>query len=160
MVVHMGTNEPADEGAKLERVYEAYKSLIYYAAMRLTEDEAAAQEIVCSTLERIADRIGEIPEAVSPETQKRILAIVEREAALRGITPPCPITPGGSENRFAACMAKLPELDRKLIYLKYRQGFGYAQIADLLGLTDEDAQVLTLRARDTLASLCREEGLL
>lgn len=57
-------------------------------------------------------------------------------------------------------MSQLPARYRELIILKYVHGYTFKETARIMGITEDNAKKMALRAKEKLAAMCKEEGLL
>ncbi len=158
--------------SKFEKIYLAYKGLMYHTAYKILNNEEDAEDAVHNAFVKIAENISKIGEPVCPKTQVYVVTIVENKAIdlyranqrkskviyldeISGISV--------EESRvhgLAACMAKLSPRYRQVIMLKYYQGFNCREIAKLLNITEANAIKLDQRARNRLLQICNEEGIL
>lgn len=63
-------------------------------------------------------------------------------------------------NTLGECMSRLPARYRELIILKYVHGYTFKETARIMGITEDNAKKMALRAKEKLAAMCKEEGLL
>ena len=172
MFMYMTMIDSPPNQSKFERIYLAYRDLMYRAAYSILKNEADAEDAVHNAFVKIAENISKISEPVCPKTQVYVVTIVENKAIdlyranqrrskaiyldeISGIT-----VDENNVHGLAACMAKLSPRYRQVILLKYYQGFSCREIAKHLNITEANAIKLDQRAKNRLLQICKEEGIL
>ena len=158
--------------SKFERIYFAYRDLMYRTAYSILKNEADAEDAVHNAFIKIAENITKISEPVCPKTQLYIVTIVENKAIdlyranqrrhkVKYVDDVAGIAVEESKvHGLAACMAKLPPRYRQIILLKYHMGFSSKEIAKLLDITEANAIKLDQRAKRKLHQICEQEEIL
>lgn len=169
-------DEPSDR-EKFNAVYEHYKKIMYNAAFAILNNDGLAQEAVQESFLKIARNIGKISDAGSGRTAGFVI-IITRNTALTILQ---------KENRFvpvADCEdiedVSLPDIEavisgsglgivmdiisdmdvkyRDTMVLKYLYGYSYAEIAELLEITQKNVMMRIYRGRLYLKSRLEENG--
>ncbi len=144
------------------------KDKLFRLALRITLDRAEAEDIVQETLIKVWNRRDEWSQVKSMEafclTAVRNLAIdrsQKTEARNVELTPeaqdvPDTLTPEKELERdeqvqlIHRIINGLPEKQRSIVQLRDIEGKSYKEIADVLGLTEEQVKVNLFRARQRI----------
>lgn len=171
MLVYLAMLDSAEEQSKFEQIYEAYRSLMYYAAYEILHNQQDAEDAVHDAFLRIIKNMDKIQAPVCPKTKSYIVTItenraidlyrrqkrhpeVEYEDGVKGIQVEYT---GG--NDLARSIGKLPPKYRQVLILKYRHGYSPREIARILGISEANVKKLDQRAKAKLERICEEEGL-
>ena len=120
----------------------------------------------------IAENMQKIDVPVCPKTKGYVVTIVESKAIdiyrkknrhphlslLEEVTG-FVVDPSDGQG-IARCFALLPPQYRHILLLKYRYGYDNRELAHLLQLSEANVIKRTQRAKEKLAQLCEEEGVL
>lgn len=80
MLFYLSLIDTNEEKSKFERIYEAYRNLMYYAASRILGDTRDSEDVVHQAFLKIIEILDKIPAAVCPQTHSLVVTIVERKA--------------------------------------------------------------------------------
>lgn len=172
MLIYMQMIEPPAEQTKFEKLYHAYRKLMYAAAYSILGNEQDAEDAVHHAFLKIIENFSKISEIECPKTRSYVVTIVEntainiyRKKKRHSHLPYDPETVGikveyTGENELARCMAQLPARYRQVLLLRHHHGYTSQEIAKMLGLTQANVYKLEQRARSRLEALCKEAGIL
>lgn len=169
MMIYLQMIETKAERTRFERIYDAYKELMYHIAFEILQQEQDAEDAVHLAFISIAENIGVIEEP-GPRTKRYAAVITENKAVdirrkrqrltfcsleeeAMGI--PVKMEDGGW---LAACINQLPALQRQVIWLKYDCGYNLREIAKMLRISYAWACKLDQRAKIKLREICIREG--
>lgn len=172
MLMYLAMIDSPEDQSKFEKVYNAYKGLMFYVANRILGNEQDAEDAVHNAFIKIAENIQKIGDAVCPKTQSYVVTIVENKAIdlyranrrrkeasyiddISGI-----IVETQDAHGLEYCILRLPARYREAILLKYYHGFSCKEIAKQLGISEANAIKLDQRAKRKLQQICEEEGVL
>lgn len=172
MLIYMQMIETEEEKEDFERLYLAYRNLMFYVANQILHNEHDAEDAVHHAFMKIAENMEKIQEPVCPKTKGYVVTIVENRAIdllrkkkrhpimeineeIMGL----PIEYHG-ENELTKCILKLPGRYREMILLRHVYGYSIKEIAALMNLTEANASKLEQRAKKKLRQLCEKEGIL
>ena len=165
--------DDADEKTKFERIYDAYKDLMFYVANRILGDTRDSEDVVHQSFLKVIEILDKIPSACCPQTRSLVVTITERKALdlyrKRKRQTMLPIDEGNMEtantidgiaesSAIAQSIAMLPPKYRELLLLKYDNGYSDKEIADMLGMTSENVRKTIQRAKRKLQVLLEENG--
>ena len=160
---------PADE---IEKIMNTYGNLLFRICLVMLGDSSDAEDAVHQAFVRIAENIEEIETPICPKTRSYVVTIVENKSIdMYRHKQRHPLVEYNDENvgiiieydgtnTLGACMSQLPARYRELIILKYVHGYTFKETAKIMGITEDNAKKMALRAKDKLAAMCKEEGLL
>lgn len=165
-------DSPADR-SKFEKVYHAYRGLMYHVAFQILGHEQDAEDAVHSAFVSIAEHIEKFSDPVCPKSRSLSVIIVknksidmkrkrtrieqhEEELVEDSITA----SQTDTALDIADCILLLPERYQEIILLKYRHGYSIKEIAELMDLTPAAASKLDYRAKKKLEEICRRENVL
>ena len=170
MIVYLQMIETNEDKSKFEEIYQEYKNLMYYVAYKRMQHEQDAEDVVHHVFVKIAENIKHI-EPVSPKTKQLIVTMVDNRVTdifrVRGRHPVVmyndelknsPVIGNEGEDLLTECILKLPEQQRMVIWMKYRQGYPLREIAKMLGISLVWAQKIDQRAKKKLEELYLEGG--
>ncbi len=170
MLIYLQTIEPGDDRGKFEEIYRQYRHLMYYIAYRRMQDAQDAEDVVHHVFVKIAENIKNI-EPVCPKTRQLVVTMVDNRVTdvfrARGRHPSVPYDDGvhfaantelEAEDLLTQCILKLPERQRMVIWLKYRDGYSLREIANMLGISLFAAQKIDQRAKKKLEELYIQGG--
>ena len=168
------------EENKFEQLYLAYRQVMFYAANSILKDPAMAEDAVHQAFIRILNHMGKIGEVHCPQTRSFVVIIVRNVAInlynsrkkqlalsldeLAEWTPDEAASPSDELEakegslHLAQLMARLPDGYRSVLLLKYDNGYSTAEIASMLGLTEENVKKCLQRARKKLQEILEREG--
>ena len=140
MLIYLSMIETEEDKSRFEIVYHEYKSLMFYVANQILQNEHDAEDAVHQAFVKIAEHMEKISQPKCPQTRGFVVTIVERKAIdqyrarkkQRTLLPDEEYinTPGVDELEhlperlvFAKAMAMLPTKYRELLLLKYDCGY-------------------------------------
>ena len=145
------------------------KDILYRLALRITLDSAEAEDIVQDTLIRIWNRREQWDEIENMEafalTICRNLALdraekqennhleLDEQRMERADQAPTPLDHAQQHDRIKLVrqlVDSLPEKQRSCVQLRDFEGKPYKEIADILGITEQQVKVNIFRARQTI----------
>ena len=185
MMHHRMTNK---DSAKMERLYEKYKVVMFNVANKILKDRLLAEDVVHQTFVKLSNKLNRIDEADEKRT-KSFLCIVCRNIAidlynsLEHMTPnsdyidlmdseetvvsniennnPCDILIiKDSVKRIEKEIEKLPIIYRDVIFLEYLHSYTKKEIAELFNVSYDTIKKRSERARKKLAKILSEEELI
>lgn len=172
MLIYLQTIEDPAQRSKFERLYEAYRGLMFYAAREKLGNDQDAEDVVHDAFIKLAKNINKISNPVCPKTRAYVVLTVEsvsidllRKRSRRPTTPLSEDEPGltvtyEGDNALTRCILNLPARDREIILLRFWQGYSPREAARMLGISEAAARKREQRAKEKLEALCREEELL
>lgn len=144
--------------------------IMYYVAYKRMQHEQDAEDVVHHVFVKIAENIKNI-EPVSPKTKQLIVTMFDNRVTdvfrVRGKHPVVmyddelknsPVTENEREDLLTECILKLPEQQRMVIWMKYKQGYSLREIAKALDISLVWAQKIDQRAKKKLEELYLEGG--
>ncbi len=170
MLIYLAALESGDDKLKFERLYRAYRALMFQVARRVLRSEQDAEDAVHQAFLKLAEAPELLPEAPGPRARALLVTVAERKAIdlwrVRQRRPTeeldetvlvydRPVEPDGT---LAAAMAALPPRYREVLLLKYYNGYSNGEIAQLLSLENANVSQLLHRGRERLARELQERG--
>lgn len=172
MIIYLQMIDTPEERSKFEKLYYAYRGLMFHVARQVLNNDQDAEDAVSSAFIKIAENIEKITDPVCPKTRGFVVVIVENTAIdmyrkLRrhpneelnekslGIS-----VKYAGDNELALCILGLPAEYRNIILLRYYYGCNLSDIAKWLGISYAAASKRQQRAKKMLEEMCRAEGLL
>lgn len=170
MIIYLQMIETDEDRSRFEEIYQEYRNLMYYVAYKRMQHEQDAEDVVHHVFVKIAENIKNI-EPVSPKTKQFIVTMVDNRVTdvfrVRGRHPVVmnddelknsSVTENEGEDLLTECILKLPEQQRMVIWMKYKQGYSLREIAKMLGISLVWAQKIDQRAKKKLEELYRKGG--
>lgn len=170
-------DSPSDK-EKFAEIYGAYKELMFRVAMSVLHSASLAEEAVQESFLKIAKNISRFSEPVCSKSASFIVIIV-RNTAIDILRKEIPSATPFDENIAAPQSLKMPDIGEVIyngagqvaemissldkIYgdalkLRYIYGFSSAEIAELLGISEKNAQMRIYRAKAFLRKKLEEAG--
>lgn len=157
-----------EEQSRFASLYLLYRDLMFRAAMRLLHNEPDAEDAVHQAFLSVLRHFSKIRQIDCPETKAYVVIITERKAIdmLRaqkrfGDEDPEELenaaVPPPGDGGLADAMAGLPRRYREALLLRYRHGYGTAELAALWGLKQASVQKLLWRAKQLLKERMEED---
>ena len=167
---------------KFEEIYRIYEQKMYAIAYKILRHKENAEDAVHDALEVIVKKIDTIGEVRAAKTWNYIQVIVKNKAIhiynnrkgenefvtddiniLADIQKYCEdvetiVTRNDMVNYMANVLLGLPEKCRDVMYLRYYNELSYADIAEILDMTEENARQIARRTRKMLAKKLTEQG--
>jgi len=170
MLIYLQLIETEEDKSKFEEIYAEYRNLMFFLANNRLHNKQDAEDAVHQVFVKIAENIQKV-EPVSPKTKRLVVVMIENAVTdmlrKRSRYPSVEYleddqavsTPDlGEDDLLDQCIWKLPEKQRTVIWLKYRDGYSLREIASLMGITLVWAQKLDQRAKKRLAKLYYGSG--
>jgi RNA polymerase sigma-70 factor (ECF subfamily) len=174
MLVYLTLIDSEEDRRKFERIYTDYKQTMYYAAFRILKNIHDSEDAVHQAFIRLIDRMDKIDEGDRHKTRGFLVVITEHIAIdiyrkqkrqncvsydeLEIFTPDDSAHAFDIENTVVEAILKLPVNYSTVLRLKYSQGYSDAEIADILGISEENVRQRISRAKKKLSALLQEEG--
>lgn len=172
MMIYLSMIDSPEGQSKFTKLYQNYKHLMYRVADEILHNHHDAEDAVHQAFLSIAEHIDDVDVSIPQRTRSYVVTItenkaidlyrvkqrrsaVELDAEVIGVQ----IEYEGS-NALAKCMSQLPPRYRELLILKYVHSYTFKETAKNMGITEVNAKKIALRAKDKLAAMCKEEGLL
>lgn len=156
-----------DQGA-LAELFVAYGDLVYRTALRLTRSRADAEDIAQELFLRLPESARGFtgPAASFPGWIRRVAVRQSlthlrsgrrrREVSVDGVASLLAPTIASLDRlTIETALARLPDEQRTVFLLKEVEGYGHAEIAELLGISVANSEVRLHRARRTLRDMLR-----
>lgn len=162
MLVYLSLIESDEDKSKFEKIYERYKGLMFYTAMRILNHKQDAEDAVHQAFVSIIENLDKISEPECPKTRAYVVIITERKAlditrrkskishlefdeSMFGTeTPPL------ETNELADAILQLPATYREIVLLRYYYNYTTKEIAKMLGMTGSATQKALWRAKTML----------
>lgn len=174
----MQTNTQKQKDENLfEQLYLSYRDLLFYVAYSILHDIPTAEDAVQQAFMRVLRHLDKIEGPDCPKTRNFLVIIVKNiainlyHARRKRDTvsfdevdgwvgaPRDEIAEMESAQRLSDLMKRLPESYRDALMLRYDNGYSCAEIAQLLGISEENVRKRIQRARARLADeIAREEA--
>lgn len=164
------------EPQTLEKLYLAYRSLMFSLANKILKNDEDAEDAVHEAFISMAANADSFLDPDNPSTKAYVSLVAECKAIdlyrrrqrhkgdvaidsvgeeTLGILPDC------SESYvITRCISLLPEKNRHALLLHYCYGYTAVEIARILNTTPAAVAKLIQRGRSKLDTLCKEEGVL
>ena len=168
MLIYLQMIELDDDKIKFENIYLAYKDLMFNLAMKRLNNPQKSEDLVHDVFIKIAEKVSQI-DPVGIRTKHLVITMVEnqiidlfRSKAEQLETVNTDLVQNiGVEDKYEsginACIKKLPEQQRNLIWFKYSLGYKNSEISQLMGVSVAWIQKNEQRAKRKLMELYREE---
>ena len=167
MLIYLQMIENEEEKLKFIQIYEKYKDLMFYVAKHILGNDADAEDAVHEAFLASLKHLYKFSEIECPETRSYFVTIVENKAidhirkyrhesaiyedALNGIQIPMP-----GDHGLADAIASLAPQYRQVILLRYVNGYGVKEIAEMLDKSLPNVEKLLWRAKKKLEMQLRE----
>ena len=172
MLLYLSALDSPKEKSAFEKLYYAYRDMLYDVAMSLLQNRSDAEDAVHQTFLYAAENMKKFSSGICPKTARYLVITVRCRARdiLRQRDHCQPVD--GTENMpavqqeypglspLARCIAKLPEKYRDALILRIHYGFEFREIAKMMGISEVSARKSVTRARKLLEKICIEEGIL
>ena len=170
MLIYLQVIEPPEDESKFTAIYEAYHDLLFYIAFERMKHIEDAEDAVHHVFMKIAENIKNI-EPVSPKTKMYVVTMIDNRVTdvfrVRGRHPVDPyndeleysfVVEMEGEDLLTQCIMELPEQQRMVVWLKYKQGYNLREISKMLNISLPWAQKIDQRAKKRLEELYKERG--
>lgn len=172
MLIYLQIIESPQQQSAFEEIYLAYRNLMFCVASNILNNDADAEDAVHNAFVAIAENMQKIDVPVCPKTKGYVVTIVESKAidiyrkkrrhphlSLCEEVIGFVVDPTECQG-VTQCFARLPAQCRHILLLKYRYGYDNRELAHLLQLSEANVIKRIQRAKEKLAQLCEEEGVL
>ena len=161
-----------EDRTKLEQIYIKYKKLMYYIAMDILKDTHEAEDVVQSSIMKIANYIEKIDEVNSNKTKSLIVTIVKStsidiyrrkkdkqfidldEVSGRIESDELPLDDlvirFEESEELSEKLAEIKSEYANILTLKYYHQLNDKEIAEMLDLTNENVRIRIYRAKIAL----------
>lgn len=172
MILYLQMIESQEDKTNFEKIYHAYRGLMYYTAFQILNHQQDAEDAVHSAFVKIAEHIEKISDPVCPQTRSLIVIITRNNAIDLLRSRKRHRAEELNEKSFFAvsevettydltrCFLLLPDRYRDVLLLKYHYGYSIREIAKLMDLSYNAAAKLEQRAKKRLEDVCVREGML
>ena len=172
MLIYLSAIDSPEGQSKFVKLYERYRGLMYQVAHRVLGNHHDAEDAVHQAFVCIAEHIDSVDDTYEKRLRGFVVTIAENKAIDLYRTKQRRSEEELDENAvgiaveyegddiLAQCMAQLPPRYRELLILKYGYCYSFRETASLMGITEANAKKIALRAKERLAAMCRQEGLL
>lgn len=170
MLFYLQVIETPEDASKFTAIYEAYHDLLFYIAFKRLHHIQDAEDVVHHVFAKVAENIKSI-EPVSPKTKMYVATMIDNRVTdvfrVRGRHPVVPyndelknsfVVEMEGEDLLTQCIMELPEQQRMVVWLKYKQGYGLREISKMLEISLTWAQKIDQRAKKRLEKLYMERG--
>ena len=170
MLIYLQVIETPEDESKFTAIYEAYHDLLFYIAFERMKHIQDAEDAVHHVFMKIAENIKTI-EPVSPKTKMYVVTMIDNRVTdvfrVRGRHPVDPyndelkhglVVEMEGEDLLTQCIMELPEQQRMVVWLKYKQGYNLREISKMLNISLPWAQKIDQRAKKKLEELYKESG--
>ncbi|MBS5316116.1 MAG: sigma-70 family RNA polymerase sigma factor [Clostridiales bacterium] len=178
MFIYLMMLDTEEEKSKFEKVYFKYRQLMFQIANGILKDEYLAEDVVHKSFIKIMKHLDKIKEIECPKT-KGFIVIIVKHAAIdlyrkrkrentiqideevliehRGTTVDQEVI-DKIENPLTAAILSLSYHYSEIILLKYNHNYADKQIAELLGLSEDNVKKRLQRAKKKLKEIMKEVG--
>lgn len=167
-----------DEKSKFESLYFKYRYLMFHIANDILKDDYLAEDAVHKAFEKIMKNLDKIYDVECPKTKGFIVIVVKHVAIdfyrkrirenLVELNQNEEVRGGGLnveqvvidkiEHPLTRAILLLPQHYSEIILLKYSHDYTEKQIADLVGLSEENVKKRLQRAKKKLIEKMEEVG--
>jgi len=170
MLIYLAALDSGDDKCKFERLYRAYRELMFQVARRVLHSDEDAEDAVHQAFLKLAEEPALLPSELGPRARALLVTVAERKAIdlwrtrQRHPTEELDettlvydrsIEPDGT---LAAAMAAMPPRYREVLLLKFYNGYSNGEIGRLLSLGTTNVSQLLHRGKQRLAQELRERG--
>ena len=175
MLLFLTVIEDEGDRSMLERLYEEYAGLMRNRAYAILKNASDAEDAVQDAFIRMIDHLDKLTDIHGVRTKWYVVTaaenaaidiyrkkkrISERETVLRR-----DFARGGAvryegRNDIVRIILGLSDRDRSVLILRFIFGYKYAEIGEILKMTEEAVRKVVKRAMERLENECREEGIL
>lgn len=174
MLIYLALIETEEEKRKFERIYMDYRQTMYFAAYRILQNVHTAEDAVHQAFLRVIDHLDKINEKDCHKTRGFLVIITEHVAIdmyrKRKRENTCsyddmeiylPDTTEQAQglDEIDRAIEKLSVNDVTVLKLKFSHGYTNTEIADILGITEDNVRQRISRAKKRLAEILEREGI-
>ncbi len=175
MLLYLAMIESEADRTKFEKIYYAYRGLMFYVAQGILRDERDSEDVVHDAFVNIISNLERIEKPESQVTKALVVIIVRHKAIdLYRSRQKGPFLFLKEEIReknswdhteqldqkqiVARALASLSARHRDVLLLRYSCGFPEAEVAELLSMTLANTHKTLQRAKKKLAEALEKEG--
>lgn len=172
-MLYLGLIDTEEDKRKFEHIYLSHRQTMFWIANRILKNYHSAEDAVHQAFLRIIDCLNKIDEKNYNKTRAFLIAITENIAIdiyrkqkredvifLDGmeayISDSIFLEDEGVYNLFLA-IESLPLNYSSVLRLKFSQGYNDSEIAEILGITEENVRQRISRAKKKLKQLLQKE---
>lgn len=155
-------------------LYHQYYGYLFRIAYEILQDDVLAEDAVQESFEAVIRHFETFEEPASPKTRNTLRIILRNKAInmynkrkrqqnalpLEEHGEMVPSAPAEGEQGLFFAMEQLKEEYQEILMLRFDSGYSAAEIADLLGISRENAKRRLSRAKAALAEILKKEGML
>ena len=169
MLIYLTHIEAPKDKLRFSALYFKYHRLMFAVANNILNNPSDAEDAVQDAFFAIAKNFSKIDEISSPKTKCYIVTITEnkakdiyrRKAKTNNADmelAPVKVDFEFSDGSLANAMSRLPEKYRQALSLRFLCGFSVREIAEIMELEYENTRKLIYRARESLRSELKKDG--
>lgn len=167
MIVYLQIIDSSENQSKFEKLYYAYRDVMYHAAFKILHNEYDAEDAVHQAFLKIAEIIDDVDGTLCPRTKSFTIIITERKALdILRYNKQHPTFSFDEElglvveyegpNELTFNLTRLPAIYRQVLLLKHCHGYSSAETARILGLSEANVIKIDQRAKRKLKLLYTE----
>ena len=172
----------AAEAEKFEYLYRKYKNLLYYKAWEILRDQMLAEDALSETMIRVYRNMEKIGDPDSPQSAAFLTTIVrnvsltllkkqtsapvstslgmDEDEAFEEPEDPfdleASVLDGITEENLCLIIGRLDEESKNIFVLKYAYDYSHKEIAEQMGLTENNVTVRLHRTKKRLAAWAQD----
>ncbi|MCI8398834.1 MAG: sigma-70 family RNA polymerase sigma factor [Oscillibacter sp.] len=168
MLVYLQALDSSEDRTRFERLYTAYRNLMFCVARRILRNDQDAEDAVHLAFLSLAQSEAALPAELGPKARALAATVAERKAIdlyrARKRHPEAELEDLPSEDAppsdgtLAGAMAALPPRYREVLLLRFYNGYSAGEIGVFLGTTAENVRQIIARAKRKLAVELAERG--
>lgn len=166
MIIYLAMLDSEEDKNIFIELHDAYSQTMYRRAYGILKDSSLAEDVVQESFIRIIKNFDKVIKKECPQTRKYFVTIVRSVAidVYRKRKKQQTLSFDGFEEtiidefenvediligkEIERYLFKLPQSYYIILSLKYDDGYTYKEIADILGITEENARKRLMRARN------------
>lgn len=168
LAVYLVMMDSPEEKTKFTLIYEKYRNLMFYVANGILKDESLSEDAVQDAFLRIAKNIRKLGDVDDPATKRFVVVVVENAAKDTFVKEKAhseneeffedihykgnddSVVTRVEANELVEEILRLPEKQRKILYLHEIYGYRYNEIANLLNMKETAVRKQAQRAKEVL----------
>ncbi|MBE5861965.1 MAG: sigma-70 family RNA polymerase sigma factor [Lachnospiraceae bacterium] len=174
MLLFLATIEDKEDRTKMEQIFTLYSKKLFRVALAIVHDPDDAEDAVQIAMVNACKHVKKLREPKDYDTMWYMMQATKNAAiniynknknrwkketahddAMVGEDYIDSYREGSD---LARLITELPPRDRDVLMLKYEQGYEYAEIARIMGITEDAARKAGSRAKKRLKESLGEEG--
>lgn len=167
MIIYLQMIDSPEDQSKFEKLYYAYRDVMYQAAYKILHNEYDAEDAVHQAFLKVVEIIDDVDETLCSRTKSFMIIITERKALdILRYNKQHPTFAFDDElgliveyegpNELTFYLSKLPAIYRQVLLLKHYHGYSSAETAKLLDLSEANIIKIDQRAKKKLKLLYTE----